>query len=132
MQPENIQNNLWIPPKGNKDLGMIPHDTGDRLRKDDGKSRLDLIPPEAIEALGHLYRAGAEKYAPRGWEEGMSWGRCLGAMLRHVFKWMRGEDYDPETKAHHMIAVMWNAAALYTYHVRKKGTDDRSSVSTTI
>lgn len=108
------------------DLGPIPKDTGDRLRKDDGKSRLDLLPPEAVDALGHLYRRGAEKYAPRGWEEGMSWGRCLGALLRHVFKWMRGEDFDEETGAHHMVAVAWNAFALYTYHIRKKGTDDRS------
>lgn len=107
-------------------------DTGDSLRKDDGKSRVDLIPPEAIEALGHLYRVGAAKYAARGWEAGMDWGRCLGAMLRHTYKWMKGEDYDPETGAHHMIAVAWNAFALYTYHVRKLGKDDRSSVSTTI
>lgn len=100
-------------------------DTGDRLRKDDGKSRMDLIPPEMPEALGQLYRRGAEKYSPRGWEEGMSWGRCFASLLRHAFKWARGEDYDSETGAHHMIAVVWNATALYVYHVRNKGTDDR-------
>ena len=103
----------------------IPVESGDHLRKDAGKSRLDLLPPEAIVALGDLYARGAVKYTPRGWEEGMSWGRCLASLLRHAFKWMRGEDYDEETGAHHMIAVMWNAAALYTYHVRKIGTDDR-------
>lgn len=101
-------------------------DTGDHLRKDDGKLRFDLLPPEPIEALVGLYTTGSIKYSPRGWEEGMTWGRCFGALMRHAWKWLRGEDYDPETGAHHMIAVMWNAAALYTYHVRKIGTDDRS------
>lgn len=100
-------------------------ETGDHLRKDDGKSRMDLIPPEMPEALGQLYRRGAEKYSPRGWEEGMNWGRCFASLLRHAWKWAKGEDYDEETGAHHMIAVIWNATALYIYHVRKKGTDDR-------
>jgi len=104
---------------------LTSNDTGDHLRKDDGKSRLDLLPPEAILALGDLYAQGALKYTPRGWEEGMSWGRCLGSLLRHVFKWARGEDYDKDTGAHHMISAAWNAIALYTYHVRKIGIDDR-------
>lgn len=100
-------------------------DTGDHLRKDDGKLRFDLLPPEAVEALVALYTRGAQKYTPRGWEEGMAWSRCLGSLMRHLWKWIRGEDYDAETGAHHMIAVAWNAFALYTYHVRNKGTDDR-------
>ena len=110
---------------------FITKDTGDHLKKDDGKSRLDLLPPEAIIALGDLYKVGALKYTDRGWEEGMDWGRCAGALLRHVFKWMKGEDYDPETGAHHMIAVAWGAFALYTYHVRKIGKDDRPCTTKT-
>lgn len=105
--------------------GPIPHDTGDRMRKDDGKSRFDLIPAEPLFALGELYAKGAIKYAPRGWEEGMSWGRCFGALMRHAWKFWRGEDYDAETGAHHMIAVAWNAFAIYVYAVRNRGTDDR-------
>lgn len=100
-------------------------DTGDSLRKDDGKTRFDLLPPEAIEELAKLYTRGAQKYEPRGWEQGMAWSRCLGPLMRHLWKWIRGEDFDQETGAHHMIAVMWNAAAIYTYHIRKLGTDDR-------
>lgn len=100
-------------------------ETGDKLRLDDGKERFDLLPPEALFALSELYTRGAQKYAARGWEEGMDWGRCFAALMRHAWKWMRGEDYDPETGAHHMIAVAWNAFALYVYHVRKVGKDDR-------
>lgn len=100
-------------------------ETGDKLRLDDGKERFDLLPPEALFALSALYTRGAKKYAARGWEEGMDWGRCFSALMRHAWKWMRGEDYDPETGAHHMIAVAWNAFALFTYHERKVGKDDR-------
>lgn len=108
----------------------LVNEAGDSLRKDFGKERFDLLPPEALFALAQLYTRGAAKYAARGWEEGMDWSRCFGSLMRHAWKWLRGEDYDEETGAHHMVAVAWNAFALYTYHVRKKGKDDRS-ISTT-
>ena len=100
-------------------------ETGDHLRKDDGKPRFDLLPPEPLFALGQLYAFGAQKYADRGWEAGMSWGRCFASMMRHAWKFWRGEDYDEDSGAHHMIAVAWNAFAIYTYFVRKIGADDR-------
>lgn len=106
-------------------MQLNPNETGDHLRKDDGKIRFDLIPPEALFELAKLYTNGAKKYKDRGWEEGMSWGRCFGAMMRHAWKWMSGEDYDPETEVHHMAAVAWNAFAIFTYHKRNIGTDDR-------
>lgn len=108
-----------MPPK-------LPIETGDKSKLDFGKSRFDLIPPEPLFALGDLYAQGAKKYSERGWEEGMSWGRTFAAMMRHAWKFWRGEEYDPETGAHHMVAVAWNAFAIYTYYVRKIGTDDRS------
>lgn len=99
-------------------------------RLDAGKARYDLIPPEALEALAMVYTKGAEKYAPRQWEAGMSWGRCFAAMMRHAWKFWRGETYDDGpggSGCHHMAHVMWNAAAILTYQARGKGTDDRSS-----
>ena len=104
---------------------FVSKDTGDEMKKDDGKPRFELLPPEPLFGLAELYAFGARKYADRGWEKGMSWSRIFGAMMRHAWKWMRGEDFDDETGAHHMIAVAWNAFALYTYYVRKIGKDDR-------
>lgn len=37
------------------------------LKYDDGKPRLDLVPPEAVMALGRVLTYGAEKYAPNSW-----------------------------------------------------------------
>ena len=100
---------------------------GGGLRFNEGKLRYDLIPPEIMDALAAHYSAGARKYADRNWERGMSWCKCFASMMRHSWAWMRGEDIDAETGSHHMVAVMWNAAAIYTYSARKIGQDDRPS-----
>lgn len=98
------------------------------MRQDTGKARFDMIPADAIYALAELYAQGAVKYpmdGGRGWERGMLWSRCFSPLMRHAWKWWRGEDFDPETNAHHMIAVAWNAIAIYVYFTRKLGSDDR-------
>lgn len=98
---------------------------GGGVRFDGGKARYDLIPPEILEALAHHYGRGAAKYQDRNWEKGMLWCRCFASMMRHAWAWMRGEDTDPETGSHHMVAVAWNATALYVYSERNIGKDDR-------
>jgi len=100
-------------------------ETGDHMRKDDGKARMDLIPPEFLLALGELYEMGAKKYSDRGWEAGMDWGRCYAPLQRHVLKWWCGQKYDPKDGQHHLVSVVWNAIALWEYERREVGTDDR-------
>lgn len=103
--------------------------TGEEARKDTGKARFDMLPPEAMYALAELYAFGAKKYPKddgRGWERGMSWMKCFSPLMRHAWKWRRGEKIDEESNAHHMIAVAWNALALYTYETRGVGLDDRN------
>ena len=57
---------------------------------DDGKPRPELISPFATEKLAHWLRLGAEKYAPRNWEAGISLNRCLASALRHLMKYQQG------------------------------------------
>lgn len=111
---------------------IVKSDNGG-LRYDEGKPRYDLIPPEAIEAIAVHYMQGAKKYADRNWERGMDWGKCFRALMSHAIKWQKGETYDndpsmPGYEAHHMIAVAWNAIALYIYQTRGIGRDDRNIV----
>lgn len=106
----------------------MSHADNGGLRYDTDKARYDLIPPEAIDALAIHYMVGARKYADRNWERGMSWSRCFASLMRHGWKWLWGEDIDPETGTHHMIAVAWNAFALYIYHTRNIGIDDRPKI----
>lgn len=96
------------------------------VKNDAGQPRYDLFPPEAIMALAELYETGARKYDDRNWEKGMRWGRIFRALMSHAWKFWRGETYDPVDGQHHMIAVAWNAIALFTYDIRKIGQDDRA------
>ena len=95
------------------------------LRYDSGKIRYDLLPADALEALALVYTKGAEKYADRNWEKGMSWSRCFASLMRHIWAFWRGELYDPETKCHHMAMAAWNCFALCSYSLRQIGNDDR-------
>jgi len=84
---------------------------------DDDKSlqRYDLIPPGALRALAELYGRGAKKYDDRNWEKGIAFTRVYNAMNRHMQAWLEGEKCCPIDGQHHLIAVAWNAFALYTF-----------------
>ena len=87
------------------------------VRHNNGKARLDLIPPQALWELGMLYTEGAKKYpSDRNWEEGLSYDVYIAAIYRHLLKFLCGEDCDQETDIHHLIAITWNAIGLYTTH----------------
>ena len=102
------------------------------LRFDDGKNRLDLIPPEWIWALGDVLTRGAKKYAVRNWEKGMAWGKPIGCSLRHMMKFVFGERYDPETGCHHLAMAAWNMLALMTYDLREIGENDMAELRLTM
>jgi len=95
------------------------------LRYNAGKARYDLVPPDALEELVKVYTMGAEKYAPRNWELGLSWSACFASLMRHAWAWMRGEDRDAESGQLHMAHVAWNALTLVAFALRGDGTDDR-------
>lgn len=95
-------------------------------RKDDnGKPRYDLIAPEMLDEIAKVLALGAAKYAPRNWEQGMSWGRVFSAMMRHAWAWWRGEENDPETGLSHLSHLACNAMFLLAYSKRGAGADDR-------
>lgn len=100
-------------------------------RYDADKSRVELIHPTFILALGEHYAVGAKKYADRNWEKGMSWSRCIASALRHLLKFAMGQEYEIEViegkeyKMSHIIAVAWNCAALHYYMEHHRDKDDR-------
>lgn len=97
-------------------------------RKDDtGKLRFDLFPVKALEAVASVYTMGAAKYADRNWETGIKYGRVFAALMRHAWKWWRGETYDEVDGQHHLSSVVWCGLALlhYDLHQRYKDFDDR-------
>lgn len=102
---------------------------------DEGKVRMDLLPPELLFAVSTILTFGANKYADRNWELGMKWGRVFGACMRHMWCWWGGKgsttksflfgELDEETGHSHL----WHAACCITfliaYEERNIGEDDR-------
>lgn len=104
--------------------------------KDDaGKVRMELIPPEAMMALGIVLTFGAVKYGDRNWEKGMGWGRVFGAAMRHLLAWWGGKgpttvsflfgSMDEETGYSHLWHALCCVVFLVTMEERRIGTDDR-------
>lgn len=95
-------------------------------RKDDtDKLPLDLLDPVALEGLAAVLQFGAKKYAPNNWRGGISYTRLLGAILRHTFAIMRGEDIDEESGLPHVDCVQCEAMFLSFMMKQRKDLDDR-------
>lgn len=88
--------------------------------------RFDLIPFDALEEVARVYSVGAEKYEDDNWLKGYRWRLSLGALIRHVARFMLGEDRDPETGCLHLAHAAWHCLAVITFWLRKLGTDDRA------
>jgi hypothetical protein len=95
------------------------------LKYDTGKIPLELLPPEALTEIAKVLAFGAQKYGRHNWRKGMAWFRLIGAILRHLFAWMRGEDKDPESGLSHLAHAGCDILFLMAYEIKGIGTDDR-------
>lgn len=100
-----------------------PKTGGQKGQKDE---RFDLLPMDALEEVARVYGIGARKYADDNWLKGYRWRLSLGALLRHVSRFMIGEDRDQETGCLHLAHAAWHCLTLLTFYMRKLGTDDRA------
>jgi len=91
---------------------------------DEGKNRLDLIPSEAIEAVGKILTHGAAKYEVHNWRKGIHYSRVIGAAFRHLFAWLRGEQNDADSGCSHLWHAMCNICFLITYEAHPKEYKD--------
>ena len=100
-------------------------ETGDDMKKDYGKDPWHLFPWDAARGIVKVLAFGASKYKARGWEAGMEWSRCFGALQRHMTAWWNREGVDLDTGYSHL----WHAGCcimfLIAYELRGVGTDDR-------
>lgn len=94
-------------------------------KADQGKPPIHLIPSEFVIGTAKVLEFGANKYAPRNWEKGMSWSRVFSALQRHLWAWNSGEDLDSETGMPHTWHAACCIAFLIAYEQRKVGIDDR-------
>lgn len=95
------------------------------IKHDGSKVRVELLSVPAIEAIAEVMTFGAKKYADHNWRKGFNWSRLLGAAIRHMFAWMRGEDKDPESGLSHLAHAGCCIMFLLEHEITGLGKDDR-------
>ena len=100
--PTNPNNKTWIE---REYLIVDAASSSPGLKNDGTKSRVDLLDPDFLLAVGDALRFGAEKYKEHGgssnWRRGIHISRLVASALRHLLAIMRGEDTDSDSGLPH-------------------------------
>ena len=88
---------------------------------------LDLsIPIRQIPGVAKVLAFGAQKYSPRGWEDGIAFSRIFAAACRHAAQHAAGEFLDEETGLPHESHFWCNVLFLVVLTARgRTDLDDR-------
>ena len=86
-------------------------DSGHRVEFDSGcvretecvKGRCDLLPMSALIKLSKQFEEANKKYPERNWEKGMPMHCLIDSALRHLFKYMDGQNDED-----HLLSACWN------------------------
>jgi hypothetical protein len=101
---------------------FIGKDGSGKNDRADGKLRWDLLPLAEIEDIVRVYTEGAKKYADNSWQDiPDGFNRYLGATMRHLVAYTKGERFDSDTGCMHLAQVVWNAIAMLYYDKHNKG-----------
>ncbi len=125
----DIPYNQGGPPQGQWKMplaALLPAE--EAIKPLEGKIRFELVPSDALEEIAAVLTFGAAKRGENNWTKGQHWSRYLGAALRHIYSYMRGENFDPETNRSHLAHAGCCVLFLLSYQLRKIGTDDRDVV----
>lgn len=95
------------------------------VKHDSEKIRVDLLDAQALEGLAAVLTFGAKKYNAHNWRGGISYSRLIGALLRHTFAILRGEDNDPESGLPHIDHVGCCWMFLSNMMKNRQDLDDR-------
>ncbi len=89
---------------------------GEKMKEDKGKAPMNLLPFEALEEISYVLGFGAKKYSERGWYEKCEtiedFKRYEASLIRHISKWLQGNEYDEETELHELAHLACNALFL--------------------
>jgi len=95
------------------------------IKHDRDKIRMELLPPVGLAAIAEVLTYGAIKYGDHNWRNGFKWSRLFGALLRHIYAHMRGQDKDPETGFSHLAHAGCCILFLIEHEKEGLGNDDR-------
>lgn len=99
-------------------------------KSDTGKTPCELLSPIALSATADVLGFGARKYAAHNWRKGLAWSRVIGAIFRHLFAFMQGEDLDKETGLPHIDHIAAEVMFIQEFYRTRKDLDDRHKLET--
>lgn len=80
---------------------------------------------DALEGAVRVLMFGAQKYAPNDWRKGAPYTETYESLMRHLQKFMRGEDLDPESGLPHLDHALINIIFLKWFSENRTQFDDR-------
>ena len=87
---------------------------------------MELLSSLALEGTAQVLAFGAKKYSANGWRTSdLHWTRVIGAILRHTFAILRGEDIDLESGLPHVDHLGCEVMFLQELFRTRKDLDDR-------
>lgn len=95
------------------------------MKHDTQKNRVELLSPVALEKISQVLTFGAKKYDSWNWSKGIIYTRLLGATLRHLFAYLKGEDKDPESGLSHLAHAGCCIMFLLHFEEIRPDLDDR-------
>lgn len=95
------------------------------IKHDQAKPPMELLSPIALEGTALVLAFGKGKYAAHNWRKGIEWDRLIGAAMRHLLAFNRGEDLDPESGLPHVDHFACCAMFLQEEFRTRKDLDTR-------
>lgn len=113
----------WV---SDEDIKLVDNEVTEEggTKNDTGKPRIELVDPSFIFGVAEVLTFGANKYADNNWRKGFKWTRLMGAIMRHCWAWLWGQDRDPETGISHLYHAACGLMFLSTFQAEERYEDD--------
>jgi hypothetical protein len=99
--------------------------TDKSLRFNEGKVQTREVDPQFILGIAEVLTKSREKYPAFNWQRPTQWSTPYESLMRHLMAFQSGEDFDKESKCHHLLHCATNLMFLYYYYRNQPQNDDR-------
>ena len=89
-------------------------------RHNEGKCKWSLVHFKSLEPMIEVLEFGAKKYGAFNWQKGLDKTEILESMMRHLTALMDGQEFDEESKLHHMGHIQANSLFFNYFNDKEK------------